>query len=36
LRPDEQQARDMQTQWQELRQQFIGQAYLPVSSHRSD
>ncbi|HBJ68036.1 FUSC family protein [Alcaligenes phenolicus] len=36
LRPDQQQAQDMQRQWQQLRQQFIGQAYMPVSRHRSD
>jgi multidrug resistance protein MdtO len=36
LRPDEQQAQDMQSQWQTLRQQFITQAYMPVSSHPSD
>lgn len=36
LRPDEQQAQDMQSQWQTLRQQFIAQAYMPVSSHPSD
>ncbi|MBX6965926.1 FUSC family protein [Alcaligenes faecalis] len=36
LRPDQQQAQDMQSQWQDLRQQFIGEAYVPASRHQSD
>ncbi len=36
LRPEPAQIQAMQAQWQELRQQFIGQAYVPVSDRQSD
>ncbi len=36
LRPDAQQTQALQNQWQELRQQFIGQAYSPAAHPPAD